>query len=80
MRSATLMLAALVLGACARSAHPAGPPGADVLRQLRAGPARVTARTAADSDVVRRLCVAPDSVLAGRAACELRNQAVFHIF
>ena len=80
MRSVSPLFAALVLGACARPARPTRPPGADVLRQLRAGPSRVTVRTAADSDVVRRVCVAPDSVLAGRADCVLRDQAVFHIF
>jgi hypothetical protein len=33
-----------------------------------------------DSATVRRPCVAPDSVLAGRAACVLRNQAAFRVF
>ena len=80
MRVVSFGFAALVVGACARPVHPVGPPGTDVLRQVRGGPARVTARTAADTDVVRRLCVAPDSVLAGRAECVLRNQAVFRIF
>ena len=28
----------------------------------------------ADSATIRRLCVQPDSVLAGRANCELRDQ------
>ena len=80
MRGVSLVFAALLIGACARSGRTTGHPGADVVRRLRDGPARVTARTAADSDAVRRLCVAPDSVLAGRAECVLRDQGVFHIF
>jgi hypothetical protein len=30
--------------------------------------------SAMDTATVRRLCVAPDSVLAGRRSCELRDQ------
>jgi hypothetical protein len=42
------------------------------------GGAATAARISAmDTATVRRLCVQPDSVLAGRRSCELRNQQVF---
>jgi hypothetical protein len=77
------------LAGCARPARtpaaapgevPGAPPGAALVAQLARGPVRVVARTAVDSDVVRRLCVAPDSVLSGRAACVLKAGAAFRVF
>ena len=42
------------------------------------GPPATAARfSAMDTATVRRVCVQPDSVLAGRRTCELRNQQVF---
>lgn len=64
--SRAAVLAALAAGACARAATPA-----DTLV-----PAASAGRFAGlDSGSVRRLCAEPDSVLAGRAACVLRDQA-----
>ena len=85
MRRTTLLLFLGLVAACARPPRQATPrDSAQAARALVAriarGPARVVARTAADSDVVRRLCAAPDSVLAGRAACVLRYQAAFRVF
>ena len=37
-------------------------------------PANALVLTAADTAMVRRLCAAPDSVLAGQRSCELRDQ------
>lgn len=68
MRSFVPSLAALALvGACAVSAH-REPPASGARYARTTPPVRDTA-------AVRRLCVASDSVLAGKRACELRNQA-----
>ena len=58
----TLPLAMLVV-ACRSAQHQAD----------RTSP--VARATAMDTAIVRRLCVEPDSVLAGRRACELLDQA-----
>jgi hypothetical protein len=75
MRAATLLTLALLAEGCA---HPAREPSAapSGARHSAAAASAVLGDTAA----VRRLCVAPDSVLAGRKACELRNQAPFRTF
>ena len=75
MRTAALA-AALLLGACALPAARTAPSSA-------AAPRRGGATSGAafrDTAAVRRLCVAPDSVLAGRKTCELRNQSAFRVF
>jgi len=58
-------LAVLLAGACARPT-PRDEPAAPAL-----SPAAVASMDAA---TVRRLCVAPDRVLAGRRPCVLRDQ------
>lgn len=70
MRSFLPAIAALALLAvnCAGPLHRG--PTSDV-RYARS----VAGGTLGDTLTVRRLCVAPDSVIAGRTACELRNQA-----
>ena len=80
MRRISIVLAITLAGACARHTRPDSRPGVNVLRQVRQGPARVVARTASDSAVIQRICVAPDSVLSGLADCVLRNQASFRTF
>jgi hypothetical protein len=84
MRRTTLLLLLGSVAACARPPRHATP--RDSAQEVRAlvariasGPTRVLPRTAADSDVVRRLCAAPDSVLTGCAACVRRNQAAFRV-
>ena len=67
--------AALLLSACASPVARTRPASSVA---LRAKP--VPGTEFRDTAVVRRLCVAPDSVLAGRKACELRNQAAFRVF
>ena len=59
------LAAALLAGACARPVPPAPP---------IAG-AAWNGRALRDSTTIRRFCVAPDSVLAGRRPCELRDQS-----
>lgn len=59
-------LVALAGVGCARA------PQADSLQPRPMAAQRVAAL---DSASAHRLCAAPDSVLAGRAACVLRNQA-----
>jgi hypothetical protein len=81
----TLLLLLGIVAACARPPrHATQRDSAQKARALVAriasGPTRVAPRTTADSEVVRRLCVAPDSVLTGRVACVLRNQAAFRVF
>jgi hypothetical protein len=64
------VIAAVVLAGpgCTRSA-------AHARRDAAVHPARASRIAALDSANARRLCAAPDSVLAGRAPCVLRNQA-----
>ncbi len=70
MRSFVPSVAALALLAvnCAGPLHRGPTPDARYARS-------VLRNTLGDRSAVFRLCVAPDSVLAGRRACELRNQA-----
>jgi hypothetical protein len=56
-----LFACALACGACSRS-------------PARTGPAGGSRFALSDSAAVRRLCEMPDSVLAGRRACLLRDQ------
>ena len=56
----------VLLGVAVLGCHNASP------REHIEAPARTVAM---DSSVVRRLCAQPDSVLAGRAICVLRDQS-----
>lgn len=59
------VLAALASIGCARTARTDAAPRPTAARRV----------AALDSAHTRQLCAAPDSVLAGRAACVLRNQS-----
>jgi hypothetical protein len=61
-----MMKWSVVLGLAIAACHNAPP------REDLETPAR---QFAMDTSVVRRLCAAPDSVLAGRATCVLRDQS-----
>jgi hypothetical protein len=65
-----ILCSVLALGAACVRPSPPGAPGP------AAAPARASGLVSvlADTATVRRLCAAPDSVIAGRKVCELREQ------
>lgn len=62
MKSLTLLASLALLAACGPTKAPVTPPAE----------ARTAAISPTDTATVRRLCTAPDSVLAKRAPCVLR--------
>ena len=66
-----LLLAIALAGAVNACTHPQK---SDSTAQQPAG-VRTAQRAAMDSATIERLCLRPDSVRAGRAACVLRDQS-----
>lgn len=65
VRTQFAAVAALALAGCATRTRP----------DTVATPAPARRVAALDTAAARRICAAPDSVVAGRAPCVLRNQA-----